>query len=71
MKIKGKVGKSDLEGGYFTLDASDGQTYKLEGGGKDLLKEGVSAEIDGAVEKTVMGIGFGSPTFRVKSYKIL
>jgi hypothetical protein len=70
MKIKGTVKKSDLEGGYFTLETG-GDTYKLEGGGKDLLQEGVQAEIDGAVEKTMMGIGFGAPVFRVKSYKIL
>ncbi len=70
MKVKGKVAKSDLEGGYFTF--SDGkETYKLEGGGKDLLREGVQAEIEGSVRKDMMGIGFGTPVFRVKSYKIL
>jgi hypothetical protein len=70
MKIKGKVTRSDLEGGYFTLVVGR-ETYKLEGGGADLLKEGVTAEIDGSVDKTVMGIGFGAPVLRVKSYKIL
>ena len=70
MHIKGKVGRSDLEGGYFTF--SDGkETYKLEGGGKDLLKAGVAAELEGAVQKDAMGIGFGAPVFKVKSYKIL
>ena len=69
MKIKGKVGRSDLEGGYFTFAAGE-ETYKLEGGGKDLLQEGVAAEIDGSLE-TLMGIGFGSPVLKVKSYKIL
>jgi hypothetical protein len=70
MKIKGKVGHSDLEGGYYTFTAGS-ETYKIEGGGKDLLKAGVSAELDGAVQKDAMGIGFGTPTFKVKSYKIL
>ena len=70
MKIKGKVGHSDLEGGYYTL--SDGKvTYKLEGGGPDLLKEGVSAEIEGKIDGTMMGIGFGTPTFKIKSYTVL
>ena len=69
MKLRGQVGRSDLEGGYFTF--SDGkQTYKLEGGGGDLHQAGVKAEVDGAVEQ-VMGIGFGAPVLRVKSYKIL
>lgn len=70
MKIKGKVERSDLEGGYFTF--TDGkQTWKLEGGGKDLHKVGIKAEIDGTVEKDSMGIGFGTPVLQVKTYKIL
>ena len=69
MKVRGHVGRSDLEGGYFTF--SDGkQTWKLEGGGADLHKAGVQAEVEGAVEQA-MGIGFGSPVLRVKHYKIL
>jgi hypothetical protein len=69
MKLKGKVGKSDLEGGYFTF--SDGkETYKLEGGGADLLKAGVSAEIEGQVDSGGFGIGFGTPVLKVTKYKI-
>lgn len=69
MKLRGQVGRSDLEGGFFTF--SDGKnTYKLEGGGADLHKAGVKAEVEGAVEQA-MGIGFGSPVLRIKSYKIL
>ncbi|MDB4970667.1 MAG: hypothetical protein JWN44_6356 [Myxococcales bacterium] len=70
-KFKGKVVRSDLEGGFWTLEAEDGSTYKLEGGGTDLLKGGVRAEIEGAVEEESMGIGFGSPVLAVKKYKIL
>jgi hypothetical protein len=70
MKIKGTVQRSDLEGGYFTF--TDGhQTWKLEGGGADLHRAGVRAEVEGQVQKDVMGIGFGSPVLRVKSYTIL
>jgi hypothetical protein len=70
MKIKGTVGKSDLEGGYFTF--SDGnETWKLEGGGADLRRAGVKAEVEGAVDKGAMGIGFGTPVLRVKSYKLV
>ena len=70
MKLKGKVAKSDLEGGYFTFTAG-GETYKIEGGGADLLKEGVTAEIEGQVQKDGFGIGFGAPVLKVKSYKIV
>jgi hypothetical protein len=70
-KLKGKVVRSDLEGGFWTLETEDGDTYKLEGGGGDLLKKGVHAEIEGAVEEAQMGIGFGAPVLTVKKYKIL
>jgi hypothetical protein len=72
MKIKGTVGHSDLEGGYLTF--SDGKnTWKLEGGGADLRKAGVRAEVEGREDGggAMMGIGFGTPVLKVKSYKIL
>ena len=69
-RIKGTVGRSDLEGGYFTF-TSGKTTWKLEGGGPDLRKKGVQAEVHGNVEGGMMGIGFGSPVLTVKSYKIL
>jgi hypothetical protein len=70
-KFRGKVVHSDLEGGYWTLESEDGTTYKLEGGGGDLLKKGVRAEVDGQLEEEAMGIGFGAPLLIVKQYKIL
>jgi hypothetical protein len=69
-KLKGKVVRSDLEGGFWTLVGEDGKTYKLEGGDAALLKAGVRAEVDGNVEQA-MGIGFGAPVLTVKKYKIL
>jgi hypothetical protein len=70
MKVKGTVGRSDLEGGYFTF--SDGKkTWKLEGGGADLLRDGVRAEVEGRERGDMMGIGFGTPVLEVAKYKIL
>jgi len=69
-KLKGKIGRSDLEGGFWTLEAEDGTTYKLEGGDAGLHKGGARVEVDGAVEQA-MGIGFGAPVLTVKKYKIL
>ena len=70
MKIKGTVEHSDLEGGYFTF--TDGkETWKLEGGGADLRRAGVRAEVEGSVPGGAMGIGFGTPVLKVKTYKIL
>ena len=69
MKIKGTVGHSDLEGGYFTF--TDGkETWKLEGGGADLRKAGVRAEVEGSADADAMGIGFGTPVLKVRAYKI-
>jgi hypothetical protein len=70
-KYKGKVVRSDLEGGFWTLEGDDGTVYKLEGGGPDLLKKGVTAEIDGAVDEEAMGIGFGAPVLKVTRYKVM
>jgi hypothetical protein len=68
-KYKGKVSRSDLEGGYWQLEGEDGTTYKLEGG--DGLKAGARIEVEGAVDGDAMGIGFGSPVLKVKNVKIL
>ncbi len=69
-KLKGKVTRSDLEGGFWTLEAEDGSTYKLEGGDAGLLKSGARVEVDGNLEQA-MGIGFGAPVLTVKKYRIL
>lgn len=69
-KYTGRIARSDLEGGYWILQADDGTTYKLEGGGADLLKSGVKADIDGSVDEDAMGIGFGAPVLRVKKYTV-
>jgi hypothetical protein len=68
-KFKGKVSRSDLEGGFWQLEAADGTTYKLEGG--QGLKAGATIEVEGAVDGDAMGIGFGSPVLKVKNVKIL
>ena len=68
-KLKGKVGWSDLEGGYLILETESGQTYKLEGD-TAALEKGQKVELDGSVE-TMMGIGFGSPVFTVKKHRAL
>jgi len=67
--VKGRVTRSDLEGGYWQLEADDGTTYKLEGG--DGWKAGARIEVEGAVDGGSMGIGFGSPVLKVKKVKIL
>jgi hypothetical protein len=74
-KFRGTVVRSDLEGGFWTLQADDGETYKLEGpdgeSGEWPRMAGKRAEVDGAVDDAAMGIGFGAQVLRVKKCKIL
>lgn len=70
-KLTGTVHHVDLEGGYFTLRLAGGEIYKLDGGGADLRKAGVKAEVEGEIEDKGFGISFGTPTVKVKSYKFL
>ena len=62
--FKGTIVRSDLEGGYWTLESDDGKTYKLDGGGG--YKAGQKVEIEGSAEEGGFGIGFGTPTLLVK-----
>jgi len=70
MKITGKVGYSDLEGGYLTLEGDDGKTYKLEGDSQT-LQRGQKVEIEGSVDEGGFGIGFGAPILTVKKHRTI
>jgi hypothetical protein len=69
-KFLGTLRKSDLEGGHFQLEGQDGQTYVLEA--KQALAEadvGQRVEIEGTVDRNVMGFAMTGPTLKVKSIK--
>jgi hypothetical protein len=68
-KFHGTVRHSDLEGGHWQLEADDGTTYVLEGATRGIEQDGAKVEIDGAVDRGVMGIAMTGPTLRVKSGK--
>ncbi|HWM88042.1 MAG TPA: DUF5818 domain-containing protein [Kofleriaceae bacterium] len=70
-KFKGTVKKNDLEGGFWELEADDGERYQLRGGAPALLKEGQRVQIEGAIDEDAMGIGMTGPTLDVKSWKPL
>ncbi|MBL9042266.1 MAG: hypothetical protein JNM83_11725 [Myxococcales bacterium] len=69
-KLTGTVHHVDLEGGYFTLRLAGGEVFKLDGGGADLRKDGVRAEVEGEIEDKGFGISFGTPILKVKTYKV-
>jgi len=66
-KFRGKVRRSDLEGGHWQLVADDGTTYVLEGATQAIQVDGAKVEIEGAVDKDVMGFAMTGPTLKVKS----
>jgi len=68
-KFRGKIHRSDLEGGHWQLVASDGNTYVLEGATGGVEEDGAEVEIDGAVDRNVMSFAMTGPTLRVKSAK--
>jgi hypothetical protein len=66
-KFRGKVKRSDLEGGHWQLVVDDGTTYVLEGTPKAIEIDGAEVEIEGAVDRNVMGFAMTGPTLKVKS----
>lgn len=68
MKLKGTIRKSDLEGGHWTIETDDGDTYQLIGK-TDGCKDGLKAEVDGKVDKDQMGFGMTGAHFQVNSIK--
>lgn len=69
MKLTGVIRRSDLEGGAWTLEAG-GETYQLSGA-LDAARDGLKVEVEGKVQKDMMGIGMMGPQLEVKSIKPL
>jgi hypothetical protein len=70
-KFTGTVKRNDLEGGFWELQADDGERYQLTGGDDALRKDGLRVEVHGQVDKKAFGIGMTGPVLEVKSYKTL
>jgi hypothetical protein len=70
MKVRGKIRREDLEGGYMVLEGDDGKRYLLGGATKVLRQEGLRVELEGEVDPTGVSIAnTGEPVFRVKTSK--
>lgn len=70
MKLKGTIRKNDLEGGHWTIETDKGEHYQLVGETSG-CKDGLKAEVEGKVEKNMMGIGMTGPSFTVEKLKAL
>lgn len=64
MKLKGTIRRSDLSGGHWTFETDKGEHYQLTGK-LDGIADGMKAEVEGKVEKDMMGIGMTGPQFAV------
>ena len=71
MTCVGRVICSDLEGGAWTLVSDQGVVYQLSGGGPDLLKDDVRAEVKGTLATGKVGIAMVGDVLEVQSYRIL
>lgn len=65
----GTVKKNALEGGFWELHTDKGERYQLQGATDGLCVEGQRVEVDGKIEKSMMGIGMTGPILSVKSWK--
>lgn len=65
MKLTGTIRRNDLEGGHWVIETDDGDQYQLVGS-TDGCKDGMKAEVEGKVDKGMMGIGMTGPSFSVQ-----
>lgn len=70
MKLRGTIRKNDLEGGHWTIETDKGDRYQLVGE-LAACKDGMKAEVEGNVEKDMMGIGMTGPSFTVAKLKAI
>jgi hypothetical protein len=69
MKVRGRVERRDLEGGFWQLVAEDGTRYTLVGaiGG---VKAGAQVEVEGTLDEG-FGIAMAGPQLRVQKIRSL
>lgn len=70
MKLRGRVVRSDLEGGLWLFETEEGGSYQLKGGGADLLVDGVEATVEGRLDTGGVGIGMVGDILVVSRYTI-
>lgn len=70
-KYVGTIRRTDLEGGAWTLVSDQGVVYQLDGGGQDLLVDGVRAEVEGRLAPQKMGLAMVGDILEVKRYRVL
>ncbi len=70
-KYTGKIIKSDLEGGAWTLISDAGVVYQLQGGDSGLRVDGQRVEVQGRIASGKMGIAMVGDILEVSSYRLV
>jgi hypothetical protein len=70
MKLKGKIERSDVEGGHWLLKTEDGDQYELHGD-VSACKDGAMVEVEGKVDRSAMGFGMMGAHFNIEKLKTL
>jgi hypothetical protein len=70
-KVRGIIRKSDLEGGFFQLEADDGTTYEVEGTDPLLQKDGAKVEVEGTVDRQALSFTMTGPRLKVRSVRMI
>lgn len=69
-KYLGRVIRSDLEGGVWTLVCDNGLTYQLSGGDSGMRVDGQRVEVTGSIAAGKIGIAMVGDVLEIKSYRI-
>lgn len=69
--VRGTVRKVGLEGGVWAIDADGGDRYELIDPPRELLTEGLRAEVTGESPGADVSIGMLGGSLRVKSYRAI
>lgn len=69
--LKGRIEKSEVEGGIWLLVTESGERYQLDGGDRELYIKGRKVKVTGEEEQDMMGIGMMGPIFKVHKYEIM
>jgi formylmethanofuran dehydrogenase subunit C len=67
MRVRGKLERRDLEGGFWQLVAEDGKRYTLLGS-VGRMKAGARVEVEGSLDEG-FGIAMAGPQLRVTSIR--
>lgn len=69
MKVRGTVRRLTMGTGGWLIEAEDGRRYQLKDAPPELCRDGVLAEIEGKLAKSLMSFGMAGPILEVKKYR--